>query len=161
MMNVYLPDGSAREVQDGATALELAEQIGRRLAKDAMGAMINDEVRDLATPLKDGDRVAILTFATREGQDVFRHSASHVMATAIMRVFPETKLAIGPSIEDGFYYDIDAPRPLTEEDFAAVEAEMAKIVAADVPFVRREAPKAEAEKFFSERGETYKLELIR
>ncbi len=161
MMNVYLPDGSAREMQDGATALELAEQIGRRLAKDAVGAMINDEVRDLATPLKEGDRVAILTFATREGQDVFRHSASHVMATAIMRVFPETKLAIGPSIEDGFYYDIDAPRPLTEEDFAAVEAEMAKIVAADVPFVRRDAPKAEAERFFSERGETYKLELIR
>ncbi len=159
-IRISLPDGSIREVAEGATALTLAEQIGRRLAKDATGAKINGEVRDLMTPLQDGDRIEILTFSTREGQDVFRHSAAHIMAAAVLRVRPGTKLAIGPSIEDGFYYDLDSDRPLTEEDFAAIEAEMAKIVGEDSAFVRKEVSKAEALAYFTSRNDDYKLEMI-
>ena len=112
-IRVNLPDGSHKELEAGQNALDLARSLGPRLAKAAMGAEINGELKSLTTPLADGDTVAILTFDTEGGKDVFRHSASHVMASAILRVRPEAKLAIGPPIEDGFYYDIDADPPLT------------------------------------------------
>ncbi len=160
MIFVQLPDGSKKELSEGSSALDLASGIGRRLAEAAMGARINGAVAGLATTLNDGDTVEILTFDTREGQDVFRHSAAHLMASAIMKVRPNTKLAIGPSIEDGFYYDIDADPPLTEEDFPAIEAEMAALVKADAPFVRREVSKAEALNHFRAQGDIYKVELI-
>ncbi|HNZ18336.1 MAG TPA: threonine--tRNA ligase [Candidatus Hydrogenedentes bacterium] len=160
-IRVNLPDGSPKELEAGQNALDLAKSLGPRLAKAAMGAEINGEVKSLTTPLADGDTVAILTFDTEGGKDVFRHSASHVMASAILRVRPEAKLAIGPPIEDGFYYDIDADPPLTEEDFAAIESEMEKTVRADYPFERGEWSKDEALAHYERAGNPYKVELIR
>jgi len=160
-IKVTLPDGSAKDIEAGSTALDLAKGIGPRLAKAVTGAKINDEVLGLMTPLNEGDAVELLTFDSQEGKDVFRHSASHVMAAAILRVRPGTKLAIGPAIEDGFYYDIDTSPPLTEDDFEAIEAEMAKIVKEDTPFVRQEKSKEEALGFFAAREENFKVELIR
>lgn len=160
MITVKLPDGSARTLDDGSTALDLAESIGPRLAKAATGARINGEVKSLPTPLQDGDEVQILTFDSREGQDVFRHSAAHLMASAIARLRPSTKFAIGPAIEDGFYYDIETDPPITEEEFPAIEAEMAKIAKEDARFERIEVSKGEALKRFQESGDVYKVEIL-
>ena len=160
-IHVQLPDGSTKDLPENSTGLDLAQAIGPRLAKAATAIKADGEVRGLGDPLKDGQTVEILTFASREGRDVFRHSASHVMADAILRLRPGTKLAIGPSIEDGFYYDVEAEPPITEEELPAIEAEMAKVVAEDLPFVRREATKQEALNHFSSRQEAYKVELIR
>lgn len=160
MIAVELPDGSKREIADNATPLALAEAIGPRLAKAAIAATVNGTVASLNTPLTDGDKVSILTFDSEEGREVFRHSASHVMATAIRRVRPDVKLAIGPAIEDGFYYDIEVQPLFNEGDFEALEREMDKIVKENIPFVRKEMAKAEALAYFAERGETYKVELI-
>jgi len=159
-IHVVLPNGSQLELPEGSSVLSVAEKIGPRLAKEALGGKINGEVRGLTTPVGDGDKIEILTFDSEEGRDIFRHSASHVMASAIMRVRPDVKFAIGPSIEDGFYYDIETQTPLTEEDFAAIEAEMAKIVQEDLPFERKEIAKADALDYFGKRNETYKVELI-
>lgn len=160
MLTVKLPDGSAREMAPGSSALDLAAAIGPRLAKAATGARINGEVKSLPTPLNDGDTVEILTFDSRAGQDVFRHSCAHVMATAIMRLRPNTKLAIGPPIEDGFYYDMETDAPITEEDFPAIEAEMAKVVAEDQAFQRIDVSRGDALARFRESNDTYKVELI-
>ncbi|GMV92478.1 MAG: threonine--tRNA ligase [Candidatus Hydrogenedentota bacterium] len=159
-ISVKLPDGSTRELESGSTALDLAQSIGSRLAKAATGARINGEVKSLPTPLNDGDTVEILTFDSQEGRNVFRHSASHVMASAIMRLRPNTKLAIGPAIEDGFYYDIDTDPPISEEDFPAIEAEMEKIVKADEAFERQEVAKSDALDRFKSNDDVYKVELI-
>jgi threonyl-tRNA synthetase len=129
-IHVKLPDGSERELPAGSSAWDLAKAIGPGLAKAATGAKINGQVKSLPTPLSDGDEVAILTFDTREGQDVFNHSAAHLMASAIQHLRPGTKFAIGPAIEDGFYYDIECEPPLREDEFPAIEAEMAKIAKA-------------------------------
>jgi len=159
-IRVFLPDGSPKELGDSSTALNLAEQIGPRLAKAAVGAKVNGKETGLATPLHDGDHVAILTFDSEEGREIFRHSASHVMASAIKRLRPDAKFAIGPAIEDGFYYDIEVNPQLTEEDLPKIEQEKAKIVQENLPFVCREMPKAEALTYFGDKGETYKVELI-
>ncbi|MFA6244808.1 MAG: threonine--tRNA ligase [Candidatus Hydrogenedentales bacterium] len=159
-ISVVLPDGSKKSLEPGATALTLVEAIGPRLAKAATGARINGEVKSLPTPLNDGDTVEILTFDSQAGRDVMRHSAAHLMASAIMRLRPNTKFAIGPAIEDGFYYDIDTEPPITELDFPAIEAEMEKIVQEDARYERREVSKEEALDFFSKRGEAFKVELI-
>ncbi|MBN2312209.1 MAG: threonine--tRNA ligase [Candidatus Hydrogenedentes bacterium] len=159
-ISVTLPDGSGKELDSGSSALALAESIGPRLVKAATSARVNGRLVDLTTPLRDGDQVEILTFDSEEGQDVFRHSASHLMASAVLRLHPDAKLAIGPAIEDGFYYDIDVAPPLTEDDLPAIEAEMAKIVKEDLPFVRREVSKDEALAHFRERDDQYKVELI-
>ena len=159
-ISVKLPDGSTKELESGSTALDLAAGIGPRLAKAATGARINGEVTSLPTPLQDGDTVEILTFDSQDGRNVFRHSASHVMASAIMRLRPETKLAIGPAIEDGFYYDIETDPPITVEDFPAIEAEMAKIVKEDTSFQRKEVSKSDALSRFKSSDEVYKVELI-
>ncbi|HOZ48030.1 MAG TPA: threonine--tRNA ligase [Candidatus Hydrogenedentes bacterium] len=160
MIGIALPDGSRMEIEDGATVLDVAQQIGPRLAKAATAAEVNGTVVDLTTPLHEGDTVTILTFDSEKGREVFRHSASHVMAAAIKRLWPEAKLAIGPAIEDGFYYDIDVPKTFVQDDLQAIEAEMAKVVQEDVPFVRKEMSKADALAYFRARGDQYKVELI-
>ncbi len=159
-ISITLPDGSQRSLDAGSTALDLAKSIGPRLAKEATGAKINGELRDLTTPLGDGDAVELLTFDSEGGKWVFWHSASHLMASAIKRVRPEARLAIGPPVANGFYYDIDVDPPLSEEDFAAIEAEMAAIAKDDPPIARREVSKDDALAFFREHGDTYKVELI-
>lgn len=160
-IEIHLPDNSTIQLPSGSTALDLAARISNRLAKEAVGAKINGVVKDLTTPLCHGDTVEILTFDSPDGQAVFRHSASHIMASAILRVRPHTRLAIGPAIEDGFYYDIETDPPLTEEDFPAIEAEMQRIVQENAPFVRKEVSKEEALRYFESRGDVYKVELIK
>lgn len=158
---VKLPDGSEKSLPEGSTGLDLAQSIGPRLAKAAMGMKMDGEVKSLQTPLEGGEQVEILTFDSEEGQAVFRHSAAHVMADAILRVRPGTKLAIGPAIEDGFYYDIDADPPISEEDLPVIEEKMREIVKQDESFERIEVPKQEALDYWQERGDQYKVEMIR
>jgi threonyl-tRNA synthetase len=137
MIEVKLPDGSLRELADGATALQLAEAIGPGLAKAAVVAKVNGQVKDLSTTLGSGDQVALLTKKDPEALEVLRHSAAHLMADAILRVFPKAQLTIGPVVEDGFYYDIYMPEgKLTPEDFPKVEEEMQRIAKEGAPFQR-------------------------
>ena len=136
MAQATLPDGSTMELADGATVKDLAEKIGPGLAKAALGAKINGELADLATPLDGRADVQIVTSRDAEGVELMRHSCAHVMAEAICRIWPETRLVYGPAIEDGFYYDIDLDEPIRPSDFERIEAEMRKIAEADKPFVR-------------------------
>jgi threonyl-tRNA synthetase len=159
-ISVYLPDGSTREIPAGSSSLDLAGSIGSRLKQAALAARVNGQVVDLMKPLADGDKVEILTGDSPEALGVLRHSASHVLAQAVKHLFPEIKLAIGPAIKDGFYYDFDRPAPFTPEDFAAIEAEMQRIVNSDERFVRKEVRREEAIDFFQKRGEVYKVELV-
>jgi threonyl-tRNA synthetase len=159
-ISIKLPDGSQRSLPECSTALDLAKDIGPRLAKEATGAKINGELRDLTTPLRDGDAVELFTFDSDEGKWVFWHSASHLMASAIKRVRPQAKLAIGPPVSNGFYYDIDVDPPLSEEDFEAIESEMAAIAKENPPIARREVSKDDALAFFKKHGDSYKVELI-
>jgi threonyl-tRNA synthetase len=157
-LNILLPDGSNMALADGATAADVAAAIGARLAKAALAARVGDKVVDLATPLAEGDQVSIITATSAEGLDVIRHSAAHVLAEAATRLFPGTKVAIGPAIKDGFYYDFDFPQPVGEDDLPKLVAEMQKLVAEGAVFARREVSKEEAERVFA--AEPYKLELI-
>jgi threonyl-tRNA synthetase len=160
-MTVTLPDGSRLELPDGATGHDAAAAIGPGLAKAAVAVRVGDEVRDLARPLADGDAIEIVT--PKSGEDflyVMRHSAAHVMAEAVQSVVPGTKLGFGPPIEDGFYYDFDTPRPLTEDDFPAIEAEMGRIIAAKAPFQRSVMSIGDARAYFAERGDPYKVDQI-
>src|SRR5687767_1803062 len=144
-MKVSLPDGSSRDLPDGATPADLAASIGRGLAKAAVAAVVNGAQADLGAPLHDGDEVAIVTADTDEGRYVLRHSTAHVMAQAVCDLFPGAKYAIGPPIEDGFYYDFDLPggARFSEDDLGRIEARMREIVGADQPFVREELSRDE------------------
>jgi len=158
-MKVLLPDGSDVVVPEGAAAIDVAQAIGPRLAKAAVAAKVGDRVVDLCTPLSEGDQVAIITAASPEGLDVIRHSAAHVLADAAIRLFPGTKVAIGPAIKDGFYYDFEFPQPVGEDDLAAIKAEMERLIGERLTFERREVSRDEALELFQD--EPYKLELIR
>lgn len=161
LIDVTLPDGSKKQVEAGSTVLEVASAIGPRLALAALAAKVDGELRDLSFKLESPARVEILTPASPEGLEVLRHSTSHLMAAAVKELFPEAKVTIGPAIENGFYYDFDAPRPFTEEDLAAIEKKMAELAAAKEPFVRSEMKSDEAAGLFESMGETYKAEIIR
>lgn len=158
-MKVILPDGSELALPEGATGTTVAESIGPRLAKAALGVTINGELKDLDTPLADGDNVSVITAQSEEGLSLLRHSASHVMAEAVTRVFPDTKVAIGPSTKDGFYYDFDFPEPVSEEDLSLFQAEIEKSIKETQSFQREIVSREEALELFE--NEPYKLELIR
>ena len=158
MANVKLLDGSTLEVPEGTTARQLAERIGPGLAKAAVAAKMNGRVVDLTTPINDSPQVQILTAKDKEGLEVMRHSCAHVMAEAICRLWPQTKLVYGPTVEDGFYYDIDLDEPIRPEDFSRIEAQMQEIVEADKPIIRTEMSRAKAiEKL---KGDRYKLDNV-
>jgi threonyl-tRNA synthetase len=160
-VNVTLPDGSRLDLPEGATGHDAAVAIGPGLAKAAVAVRVGDEIRDLARPLDDGDAIQIVT--PKSGDDylyVMRHSAAHVMAEAVQAVVPGTKFGFGPPIDDGFYYDFDLPRPLTEDDFPAIEAEIARIVAAKAPFQRTVMSMADARAYFAERDDPYKVDQV-
>ena len=157
-ISLILPDGSTLEVPRGTTGLQVAESIGSRLAKAALAVRLDGRIQDLERPLEESGEFAVYTFSDAEGQEVYRHSAAHVMAAAVLRLFREARPTIGPAIPDGFYYDFEMPRPFTEEDLERIEAEMHKLVKADLPFVRREVSVAEAREIFADNP--YKLELI-
>lgn len=157
-MNIILPDGSQLSVPDGATALTVAETIGPRLAKAAVAAKIGGKPVDLSTPVHEGDQVSIITLDSDEGLEVLRHSSAHVLAEAVTRVRPGTKVAIGPSIKDGFYYDFEFSEPISEAELVTFQAEIELSVAAAQPFQREELTRDQALVLFE--GEPYKTELI-
>ncbi|HHW06728.1 MAG TPA: threonine--tRNA ligase [Clostridia bacterium] len=160
-ITVELKDGSQKAFAKGLSLLDIAKSIHPRLAKEALVAKWNGQLKDLSfVPDTDG-RVEFLTFDDPEGQEVYRHSSAHIMAQAVQRLFPGTKLAIGPAIDNGFYYDFDCEKSFTPEDLQAIEAEIERIIKEDHPFVRQEVPREEAIKFFEENREGYKVELIK
>ena len=160
MVRVTLPDGSVREVAQGTTIAEVVQGIGGRLAKAALAAQVDGVVADLGRKLEQDCSLRVLTWNDEAGREVFRHSSTHLMAQAIKRLFPEAQLTVGPPLEDGYFYDIDTPRPLTPEDFPAIEAEMRRIVEADLPIRRYEVDREAAKAFFRQRGESYKVLLV-
>ena len=160
MVKVTLKDGSVKEYENGITIKEIAESISPGIARVALAGMVNGVVKDLSTPINEDCQLNLLTFDDEGGKHAFRHTSSHILAQAVKRLFPSTKLAIGPAIENGFYYDFDSDRTFTPEDLEKIEAEMKKIIKEDLTVERFELPREEAIKFMSERGETYKVELI-
>ena len=160
-ITITLPDGSAMQVAGGTTALQVAEKIGKRLAKDAVAARFGDTFIDVTRPLTEDGRLQIITAGGGEDAlDVLRHSTSHLMAQAVKQLWPEAQVAIGPSIETGFYYDFLKDEPFTEEDLARIEARMKKLAAENIPIRRVEIPKEEAIARFKEMGESFKAELV-
>ncbi|MEA4972662.1 MAG: threonine--tRNA ligase [Candidatus Metalachnospira sp.] len=160
-MKVSLKDGVVKEYNAGITVLEIAKDISEGLARNACCGIVNGKTEDLRFAVNEDSSVEICTFDSPEGKRAFRHTASHVMAQAIKRLYPETKFAIGPSIDDGFYYDFDREKAFTHEELEEIEKEMKKIVKEDIPLERFELPRAEAIKFMEEKEEPYKVELIR
>jgi threonyl-tRNA synthetase len=163
MLTLRLPDGSTKQVPEGARPRDVAESIGKRLAQAAIAAKVNGTVIDLDRDLNsvNGDvNFQILTEKDSEALAVLRHSCAHVMARAVMRLFPGVQLAFGPALENGFYYDIDSPTPIREEDFPRIEAEMKRIVKEAEPFERFERPTPEARELVKDLGQGYKVEHI-
>jgi threonyl-tRNA synthetase len=159
-IQLTLPDGSVREYPAGITGLAVAESIGKRLAKDALAVKVGGKVMDLSAPIPASAPIEILTFSSPDGREVFWHSSAHVMAQAVTELFPGTKLAIGPPIEEGFYYDFDPPKPFAADDLERIEKRMGEIIAEDAPFQRRDCEPDEARQIFREKGEKYKLEIL-
>jgi threonyl-tRNA synthetase len=156
MAQVKLPDGSALEIPEGSTAGQLAEQIGPGLAKAAVAAKIDDKLLDLSSPIVGDSAVQIITTRDQEGLDVMRHSCAHIMAEAICAIWPDTKLVYGPTVEDGFYYDIDLDESIRPADFERIEEKMREIIKADEPFIRKEMTKSEA--LVKLAGDKYKID---
>ncbi len=158
LIKVTFPDGTAKEFEKGITPFEIAKSISNNLAKEALVAEINGKRCELNTPINDDSQLKIFTFENLEGKDTYWHSTSHLMAHAIKELYSEAKFGVGPSIDNGFYYDIDINSQLTEEDLIKIEKKMQSIIDRNDSFVRSELNKAEALKFFS--GDEYKTELI-
>jgi len=159
-LKVQLPDGKVMERESGVTPGEIVRQIGPGLAKSALAALVNHDVIDLDRPIEEDCQLQIITFESAEGKSVYWHSTSHMLAQAVQRLFPGTKLGIGPSIASGFYYDFDSEHTFTPDDLKAIEAEMEAIAKADYQIRRQELTREEALTLFEGKGETYKVELI-
>lgn len=160
-IQITLKDGSQREVEQGTTLAEFAASISRSLAKSAVAAKVDGRVTDLPIKLEKDARVEFVTFEDAEGRDAFRHTSSHILAQAVKRLFANVKIAIGPAIANGFYYDFDVAEAFTPEDLEKIQAEMEKIVKEDFPIERMEVSRDEAIGIFEKLGEDYKVELIR
>lgn len=160
-MQIVLKNGDKLELAAGATAMSAAQAISEGLARAAVAAKINGELCDLSRPLKEGDALEIVTMKDPEGLHVYRHTCAHVLAQALKTIYPTCKLAIGPVIDNGYYYDVDFKTPITMEDFAKVEAEMKKIIKSNLPIERFTLPREEAIALMSKFHENYKVELIR
>ena len=152
--------GDAKEFEAPMTALEIAASISHELKKEAVAAKIDGEVKDLKTVIDHDCEVEFLTFADEEGRRVYRHTASHVLAQAVKALYPDAKLAIGPAIDNGFYYDFDCAESFTTDDFKKIEKEMERVIKANYPLERFELPRAEALELMQSKGEPYKVELI-
>ncbi|MDD2388811.1 MAG: threonine--tRNA ligase [Desulfobacterales bacterium] len=157
MINITLPDGNIKSFQTIPTGADIARSISEGLARNCVAMEINGKTVDLSTPVSEDAEVRLITTNDPEALEILRHSAAHVMAEAIQRLYKDAKLTIGPVVENGFYYDIDMP-PVSEEDFPKIEAEIQKIIKSKTPFIRRQVSKSEALEFYAD--EPYKLELI-
>ena len=162
MANIKLKDGSVRSVEDGSTVLELVKQVSNSLAKKVLAAKMDGKTVDLMTPITKDAEIEFLTFEDEDGRWAHRHTAAHVMAQALQHLYAKDgiQFAIGPAIENGFYYDIDMEKKLTDSDLKDIEKEMDRIVKQNIPMIRKEISRADALKFFEEKGQSYKVELI-
>ncbi len=160
-MNISLKNGDLLQVDDGATAYDAALKISEGLARNAVAAKVNGALKDLSCKLCEGDALELVTLKDAEGLDVYRHTCSHVLAQALKTIYPTCKLAIGPTIENGFYYDVDFKTPISMEDFEKIEAEMKAIIKSNLPIERFTLPRDEAIAFMKRYHETYKVELIK
>nr|WP_308612109.1 threonine--tRNA ligase [uncultured Dialister sp.] len=160
MITIKLKDGKEKQFESAVSLADAAKAISNSLGRDAIVAKVNGELTDLRDPIVDGAEVEFFTKEDKEGLFTLRHTASHVMAQAIQHLFPGTKFAIGPAIDDGFYYDLDSEHVFSQEDFAAIEKEMAKISKENIPLVKKVVSRAEALKFFQDKGQDYKVMLI-
>ena len=159
-MQIILKNGDKLELAEGARASDAAQKISEGLARAAVAAKVNGQLCDLAHTLKEGDALELVTLKDKEGLEVYRHTCAHVLAQALKTIYPTCKLAIGPVIDNGFYYDVDFKTPITMEDFSKIEAEMKKIVKSNLPIERFTLPREEAIAFMSKYHEKYKVELI-
>jgi threonyl-tRNA synthetase len=159
-VNVELPDGSVLEFDKGTTVEDVAYSIGKGLGRDAIAGVVDGKKVDVYYEIEDDIKLSIITIDSDEGLEVIRHTTSHVMAQAVKRLYDNVKVAIGPDIEDGFYYDFDLEESFNQEDLREIEKEMQKIIDEDIPVRRKELPREEAIELMEERGEDYKLELI-
>ncbi|NLM96868.1 MAG: threonine--tRNA ligase [Halanaerobiaceae bacterium] len=159
-ISVKLPDGSIKEYDSGITVEEIAYSIGKGLGRAAVAGKVDGELVDLGTRIEKDVELSIITLDSKEGLEIYRHTAAHIMAQAVMRIYGDVKLAIGPAIEDGFYYDFDLEERFSQEDFDKIEEEMQKIIKEDLPVRRELMKKEEAIEFMREKGENYKVELI-
>jgi threonyl-tRNA synthetase len=159
-MNIRLPDGSVKELNAGATSLDLAKSLSPKLAQAAVAAKVNGALVDITRPLHENDQVEIVTFDSPDGKSVFWHSSSHILAQAVQELFPLAKLAIGPAIDSGFYYDFDVDTPFTPEDLIKIEAKAKEIASRKVDIVRSEMSAADARSYFESKKEIYKVELL-
>ncbi len=160
-IRVSLPDGTQKSFPSGTSVLEVARSLGPRLARDAVAAKVNGQLADLSAPLTGDCALILLTAAQPEALEVHRHSAAHLLAQAVQEIFPDVRVGMGPVIEDGFYYDFEKEKPFTPEDLDTIEAKMREIARKDLPIQRREIPRDEAVKYFQDRGEHLKVEIIR
>ena len=160
MIEIILPDGSVRKIENPITVLEFAKTIGSSLGKATVGAIFDGVQVDSSFILEKSGKIEIITLNSEKGIDILRHSAAHIMAQAVQRVFPGTKVTIGPVIENGFFYDFDPLKPFAEEDLVTIEKEMEKIVKENHQFTREEMSVADAKKLFAEMGEGYKQEIV-
>ena len=161
MLKVTLKDGKVLEVEKGTKIADVAKSISTGLYKKSLGAKLNGKRDELMTSIEEDSNLEILTFEDEDGRWILRHTASHILAQAVKRLYPEVKLAIGPAIDNGFYYDFDAEFPITEELLGKIEKEMEKIVKENLELERFELPRDEAIKFMEQKSEPYKVELIK
>ncbi|MGB9808507.1 MAG: threonine--tRNA ligase, partial [Caldanaerobacter sp.] len=159
-MIITLKDGTKREFEKGMTVYEIAKSISEKLAKEAVGGKFNGKIVELNTKIEEDGKLEILTFEDEEGKKIYWHTSSHILAQAVKRLFKDVKLAIGPAIDNGFYYDFDTDRPFTTEDFEAIEEEMNKIIKEDYKLERFVLSREDAIKLMKEKNEPYKVELI-
>ncbi len=160
-IELILPDESKLKVKKGIKGIDAAKKIGKKLAKDALAVKVNGELKPLESEIQENSSFNVITKNSKEGLEVLRHSASHVLAEAVKELWPNTKLGIGPAIEDGFYYDFFKKEPFTPEDLKKIEEKMKEIIKKNKEFKEKEMKKEEALKFFSQKGEKFKVELIR
>src|SRR5579862_4546979 len=162
MANVQItfPDGATKEFPQGITALEVAKSIGPRLAADSLAAKVDDHLVDLSTPIEKSAPIQFITPSSPEGLTIYRHSSAHLLAAAVLELFPDAHPGIGPPTDTGFFYDFNRPTPFTEDDLAKIEAKMRELAKADLPYERVYFPKEEGLKRFKEMGEFLKCELI-
>src|SRR5512141_1737797 len=164
MFKISLPDGSVKEMPEGSTPADVAAAIGPGLAKAALAAKINGEVRDIMRPFEGDASLALITSRDEaEALELVRHDYAHILAEAVQSLFPGTQITFGPATDDGFYYDFaptDAHGPFTEEELPAIEAEMRRIIRADEPLVREEWSREQVRDYFEKQGETFKAEWV-
>ena len=160
MIKITFPDGTQKEFAQGTTAYQIAESISPRLAADSLAASVNGATQDMMRPIEEDASIKFYKWDDAEGKHAFWHTSSHLLAEALQALYPGIKFGIGPAIENGFYYDVDAPKPITESELPLIEKKMLELARTKEDVVRREVSKQEALKEFTEKGETYKVELI-